>query len=77
MMVEKDPSPPEFQGRTVFMTLSNDIESWRDQNDVKCLQRAVEVQDYAREFAHGRWSSFGPGEEEKWYGTSESKPEGT
>ena len=69
MMVEKDPSPPEFQGKTVFMTLSNDIESWRDQND--------EVQDYAREFAHGRWSSLGPGEEEKWYGTSESIPEGT
>ena len=69
-MVEKDPSTSEFQRRTVFVTLSNDIESWRDQNYVKCLQKAVEVQDYAREFAHGRWSSLGTG-------TSESKREGT
>ena len=75
-MVEKDPSPSEFQGRTVCMTLANDIESWRDQNDVKCLQNVVEVQNYAREFAHGRWSSLGL-EEEKWYGTIESKPEDT
>ena len=59
------------------MCMSNDIESWRDQNDVKCLQRAVEVQNYAREFARGRWSSLGLGEEEKWYGTRESKPKDT
>ena len=44
-----------------------------NQNDVKCVQNVVEVQNYAREFARGRWSSLGLGEEEKWCGTSESK----
>ena len=37
---------------------------------------AVEVASYAREFAHGRWSSPGPRDEEKWYGTSDKKPKG-
>ena len=54
--------------------MSNDIEWWTKQNESTCVQNAVEVVNYARDFAHGRWSFLDPGDEDKWYGTSDVKP---
>ena len=49
-----DCSPSEFQRRIIFMNMCNDIEWWANQNDSKCLQSAVEVAHYARNFARGQ-----------------------
>ena len=48
----------------MFMRMFNDIEWWTNQNEPKCLQAAVEVASYPREFEQGRWSFLGPGSEE-------------
>ena len=56
--------------------MSNDIEWWTKQNESTCVQNAVEVVNYARDFAHGRWSFLDPGDEDKWYGIRDNKPKG-
>ena len=56
------------------MSMLDDIEWWTRQNESKCLRNAVEVANYPRNLAHGRWSSLGPREDETWNGTSNDKP---
>ena len=68
-MAEKGISPSELQARITFMSLFNDIEPWKNQNESKCVHSAAEVASSAREFAQGLWSLRGLGDEDKWYGT--------
>ena len=50
---------------------------WRKKgNSDVCVSNAREVSDYAKKFPRGHWSFFGPGDEEKWYGTCDYKAEG-
>ena len=58
------------------MSLFNHIGWWTGQDDPKCSRDAVEVANCAPHFGHGRWSFLGPGNEEKWYGTSNDTPKG-
>ena len=52
--------PAQFQGRSVFMSMFNDIF----------------VSLFAKRFPAGRWSFLGPGSEKKWYSTCIDRPRG-
>ena len=69
-------TPDQFEGRIIFMSMFNDIDRTKNGNSDVCISNAREVSDYAKEFQRGHWSFFGPGDEEKWYGTCNYKPEG-
>ena len=43
-------------------------------NRDNCIANSFNVADYARKFAPGHWSFFGPGSGKKWYGTHVHKP---
>ena len=58
------------------MSMFNDIDWTQHKNSDVCLSNAREASDYAKEFQRGHWSFLGPGDEEKWYGTCNYKPEG-
>ena len=52
-----------------------DTKWWRNQNEEVCRQNATSVASYAKNFSSGRWSFFGPGDEEKLYGSLIRKAE--
>ena len=54
----------------------NDIVWGEKENKELCIASSLNVAEYARGFAHGRWSFLGPGSETKWYGTHTYKPNG-
>ena len=56
------------------MGMFNDIGWWTTQKESKFLQSAVEVANYDRKFAHGRWSFLGARDEDAWYEISNDKP---
>ena len=58
------------------MSMFNDI-SWKSpDNEQECELNANFVSIYARRFSPERWSFLGPGSEQKWYSTHDSKPQG-
>ena len=64
-MMEKSNIQPEgFKDRTIFMSMSNDIDWGRQGNEENCLQNSVSVAAYAARFPKGHWSFLGPGSEE-------------
>ena len=68
--------PEKFTGRTIFMSMFNDI-SWRSEdNEQECNANADLVSIYARKFPPRRWSFLGPGTEKKWYSTYIDRPQG-
>ena len=62
-------TPEKFPGRTIFMSMFNDI-SWRSKDNEK------ECESSAKRFSPGQWSFLGPGSEKKWYSTHEYNPQG-
>ena len=53
----------------------NDI-VWRNkENDIPCSKNSAMVSEYAKSFALGRRSFFGPGSEWKWNATDTVQPE--
>ena len=40
-------------------------------NSEKCISNSHQVKNYAKRFSRGHWSFLGPGDEQKWYGTSQ------
>ena len=58
---------------TLFMSLCNDV-AWTTTG--WCMYLECQRSDYAKEFQRGHWSFLGPGDEEKWCGTCNYKPEG-
>ena len=46
-------------------------------NKEPCEYKSQAVAEYARKFPRVHWSFFGPGSEEKWYGTCSHKPDGS
>ena len=66
----------EFKDRIIFVSMYNDID-WTEAGHLKtCFSNSVEVQAYAHRFPKGRWSFFGPGTQETWYGTHTYKSNG-
>ena len=58
------------------MSMFNDISMGSKDNEQECESNANLVCIYARRFSPGRWSFLGPGSEEKWFCTHDSKPQG-
>ena len=51
--------------------------SWGSKDNKKeCESNAQLVYLYAKRFAAGQWSFFGPGSEKEWYTISEDSPQG-
>ena len=67
-LARKNIQPEEFKDRIIFMSMFNDID--RKKNDENCISNAERVKNYAMKFSQGRWTFLGPGSEEKWYGSS-------
>ena len=63
-------------GRTICMSMSNDIDWTKHGHSLDCTSNSKEVSDYAKRFQRGHWSFLGLGEEDKWCVTYSYKPEG-
>ena len=69
MMTETECEPEQFTGRSIVMSIYNDI-VWRERgNKDMCIANSKIVAECAKRFAHGHWSFLGRGPEKKWYGT--------
>ena len=68
--------PEKFTGRSIFMSMFNDISWGSKDNQKECESSAQLVSLYARRFLAGQWSFLGPGSEKKWYSTNEDSPQG-
>ena len=49
------------------MTMFNDIDLERKDNEDSCALTSREIKEYASHFNDGHWAFLGPGEESKWY----------
>ena len=67
-LARKNIQPEEFKDRIIFMSMFNDID-WK-KNDENCISNAEKVKNYAMKFSQGHRDILGPGSEEKWYGSS-------
>ena len=69
-------SPEETKDRIVFISMFNDIDLTKKGQSNECCSKSE--RDYAKKkrLQLGHWSCLGPGEEEKWCGTHNHKPEG-
>ena len=68
--------PETFTGRTIFLSMFNDISCDRKGNKDECLANAGVVKVLARRFGIGQWPFNGPGSEKKWYSMEENSPQG-
>ena len=75
MISELQCEPEQFNGRIIFMSMSNDI-NWSKNQTETCQANAHRVSDYARRFQRGHWSFLKPGCEQKWYETNVDKIDG-
>ena len=70
-------APETFTGRTLFMSMFNDISSDGKGNEEECVANSKVVSILAKKFGIGQWSFIGPGSEKKWYSMEENRPKGT
>ena len=68
--------PEQFQGRIIFMSMSNDIIWWIKDTEKECIANSTLVSLFAKRFPAGHWSFFGPGSEKKWYSTYNDRQQG-
>ena len=68
--------PEQLEGGIPFMPMFNDIDWTKNGNSFACISNSKEEKVHAKRFQRGNWSFFGPGNEEKWYGTFCHKQEG-
>ena len=59
----KNIQPEEFKDPIIFMSMFNDVESKKD--DENCISNAEEVRHYAMRFSQGHWTFVGTGSEER------------
>ena len=69
-------TPENFTGRSLFMSMFNDISFGTKDNERECLANAKVVSIHAKKFGIGQWSLIGPGFEKKWYSMEEDSPQG-
>ena len=65
-----------FKGRTIFMSMFNDIVWEARGNEGLCENNSKGVAEYARQFFRGHFSFLEPGSEKKWYGSYDGIPSG-
>ena len=65
--------PEEFEDRTIFMSMFNDIDWRTKENSEESLSNSGKAKNYAKTFPRGHWSFLGPREKDKWYGTHTNK----
>ena len=75
-LLDRNIEPEDFGDRIIFMSIFNDIGRTRKGNEEICLSNSPKVKMYAKRFSQGRWTFFCPGDEKKWYGGCNYKPEG-
>ena len=63
----KNITPERFSDRIIFMSMFNDIELEKKDNEDSCLLTSRKINEYASNFNDGHWAFLGPGEESKWY----------
>ena len=63
--------PEQFQGRTIIMSMFNDIIRRIKENEKECTTCVI-CKEY---FQHNTLSFLGPGSENKWHSTHDSKPQ--
>ena len=68
--------PSQFQGRSIFMSMFNDIIWGSEDNERECIANATHVSLFPKRFPAGHWSFLGPGSEKKWYSTYIDRPGG-
>ena len=73
---ERNIEPEDFGNRMIFMSMLNDIDWTRKGNGEICLSNSQKVKMYAKRFSQGHWTFLGPGDEKKWYGGCNYKPQG-
>ena len=59
------------------MSMFNDIVWDAKGNEELCVNNLKTTKEYAERFPRGHWSFLGSGSEKKWYGTYDSKPDGS
>ena len=66
----------QFEDRSIFLSMYNDID-WGNEGNIEiCLLKSSDVAACARRFPEGHVSFLGPGTEEQWYGTHIHKSNG-
>ena len=64
----KNIKPEKFCDRIIFMSMFNDIELERKDNEDSCAPTSRKIKEYASKFNDGRWAFLGPGEESReWW----------
>ena len=58
LLLRLDETPENFTGRSLFMSMFNDISCGTKDNEEECLANARLVSLYARRFGKGHWSWF-------------------
>ena len=61
-------NPQQFEGRTLFMSMFNDIDWRKKGHSLHRISNSTEVRDYGKRFQQGHWSFFGPGNERNGMG---------
>ena len=59
----KNIKPDNFKDRIIFMSMFNDIE-WR-KNDENCISNSEKVKNHSNRFLPGHWTFLGPGSEKR------------
>ena len=77
-MTVRKTRPEEFEDRIIFTSMFNDIGWTKNVNYKEWYSHSEMVREYARKFPSGQkvFSRPWSGEEERWYGTQNYKPEG-
>ena len=76
LLLRLNETPEKFTGRSIFMSMFNDISWGSKDNKKECESNAQLPSLYAKRFGAGQWSFLGLGSEKKWYSISEDSPQG-
>ena len=71
-----DETPEKFTGRSIFMSMFNDISWGSRDNEKECESNVQLVSLHAKRFGAGQWSFLGTGSEKTWYSISADSPQG-
>ena len=63
----KNITPQKFSDRIIFMSMFNDIELGRKDNEDSCALTSRKIKEYASKVNDGHWAFLGPGDESNWY----------
>ena len=69
-------TPEQFLDRIMFMCMFNDIDWTKRNNEETCTSNSEQEKWYAQKFQTCHWTFMGPGDEWKWLGTRDYRPEG-